>query len=235
MNLRKLFLASVLVSSAAMAGTPVSKVVPVDHAFIPAGFDSNDNVEVVITGYLPNLCHKSPSAKVEIKGNKVDIKMTSLYYQASNPFCPEMVVPFTKSVQLGVMDKGNYEITVNGKSPWEKKEKIAILESSSNAVDEFNYAYVQYIDKEVGNNEVALKGYNPSDCFVLDEISHINNKKDSFSVLPKMKQVREFCPMKMIPFSYDWEVPAELPSKKVLIHVRTMDGNSVNTIFEREE
>ncbi len=233
MNLKKLLLTTVIISGSAIAGTPISKTVPVDHAFIPAGFDSNDNVEVVITGYLPNLCHKSPSAKVEIKGNSVDIKMTSLYYQSSNPFCPEMVVPFTKSVQLGVMDKGNYEITVNGKSPWEKKEKMAILESSSNAVDEFNYAYVQYIDKEVGNNEVALKGYNPSDCFVLDEIQHINNKKDSFSVLPKMKQIREFCPMKMIPFSYDWEVPAEVPAKKVLIHVRTMDGNSVNTVFER--
>ena len=110
--------------------------------------------------------------------------MTSLYYQESSPFCPEMVVPFTKSVALGVMDKGNYEITVNGKSSWEKKEKIAIMESTSNAVDEFQYAYVQYIDKEIGNNEVALKGYNPSDCFVLDKITHVSNKKDAYSALP---------------------------------------------------
>jgi hypothetical protein len=231
MKLQNLLFATLLIGNVSFAGTPISKIVPVDHAFIPAGFDSNDNVEVVITGYLPNLCHKSPSAKVEIKGSKIDIKMTSLYYQESNPFCPEMVVPFTKSVALGVMDKGNYEITVNGKSPWEKKEKIAILESTSNAVDEFQYAYVQYIDKEIGNNEVALKGYNPSDCFVLDKITHVSNKKDAYSVLPKMKQIREFCPMKMIPFSYDWKVPTELESEKVLIHVRTMDGNSVNTVI----
>ena len=46
-----------------------------------------------------------------------------------------------------------------------------------------------------------------------------------------MKQIREFCPMKMISFSYDWKVPAELESEKVLIHVRTMDGNSVNTVI----
>ena len=31
------------------------------------------------------------------------------------------------------------------------------MESTSNAVDEFQYAYVQYIDDEIGNNEVALK------------------------------------------------------------------------------
>jgi len=135
-----------------------------------------------------------------------------------------MVVPFTKSVQLGVMDKENYQITVNGKSPWDTKAKMAIMESSSNAVDEFHYAYVQYIDKELGNNEVALKGYNPSGCFVLDKITHVSNNKDTYSVLPKMKQIREFCPMKMIPFSYDWKVPTELEAEKVLIHVRTMDG-----------
>ena len=233
--MKSLLVVTALVGGLAHAGTPIVKMVPVDHAFIPAGFDSNDNVEVVVTGYLPNLCHKAPSAKVELDGNKVDIKVSSLYYHESNPFCPEMVVPFTKTVQLGVMDKGNYEITVNGKSPWEQKEKMAVAESTSNAIDEYNYAYVQYIDKEVGNNEVALKGYNPSDCFVLDQIDHVNNKKDAYSILPKMKQVREFCPMKMMPFSYDWEVPAELPRKKVLLHVRTMDGHSVNTIFQRQE
>lgn len=233
-TLKKLVvLAIVALAAAANASTPIEKMVPVDHVYIPSGFDSNDNVEVVVTGFLPNLCHKSPAAKVVMNGGKVDIKMTSLYYHASNPYCPEMVVPFTKTVSLGVMDKGLYDITVNGRSPWQLKENIKIAESTSNAVDEFNYAYVQYIDKEVGDNNVALKGYNPSDCFILDEITHVSNKKDAYSVLPKMKQIREFCPMKMIPFSYDWEVPTEVPSQKVLIHVRTMDGNSVNTIFDQ--
>lgn len=234
--MKSLLVASVLVGSLAHASTPIEKMVPVDHAFIPAGFDSNDNVEIVVTGYLPNLCHKAPNAKVTMNGSNIDIKVTSLYYHQSNPFCPEMVVPFTETVQLGIMDKGNYKITVNGKSPWEQNEKMAVAESTSNAIDEFNYAYVQYIDKEVGNNEVALKGYNPSDCFILDKIDHVNNKKDTYSILPKMKQIREFCPMKMIPFSYDWDVPAELPNQKnVLLHVRTMDGHSVNTIFQRQD
>ena len=90
-TMKNLMAVAVLLGSVAHAGTPVEKMIPVDHAFIPAGFDSNDSVEIVITGYLPNLCHKAPSAKVEITGTKVDVKMTSLYYQESNPFCPEMV------------------------------------------------------------------------------------------------------------------------------------------------
>ena len=39
------------------ASTPTEKLVPVDHIYVPTGFDSNDTVEVVVTGYLPNLCH----------------------------------------------------------------------------------------------------------------------------------------------------------------------------------
>lgn len=235
-TMKNLLVAAMAISSAmAMGSTPIEKLVPVDHVYLPSGFDSNDNVEIVITGFLPNLCHKSPASKVKIEGGKVNIEMTSLYYQASNPYCPEMVVPFTETVTLGLLDKGNYEITVNGKSAWELSGNMKIAESTSNAVDEFNYAYVNYIDKEVGDGVVAFKGYNPSDCFVLDEITHVSNEKDTYSVLPKMKQVSEFCPMKLVPFTYDWEVPTDIRDDKVLLHVRTMEGRSVNTIYNRSK
>lgn len=220
----------------ALGSVPVEKKVPVDHIYVPYGFDSNDTTEVILTGFLPNLCHKAPSAKVTVNGNKVDIVVTSLFYDASNPFCPDMIVPFTETVSLGVMDKGNYEITVNGKTPWEKKELVKISESTSNSVDEHHYAYVNYIDKETNvDGTVTLKGYNPSDCFELDSIEHVDNRKDTYSVLPKLKQVREFCPMKMVPFSYEWKVPTKLKQEKVLLHVRTMNGESVNTIYNTKK
>ena len=201
--------------------------------FVPTGFDSNDNVEVVVSGFLPNLCHRVPSSKVTVNGNKIDIKMTSLYYHASSPFCPEMVVPFVKSVPVGLLDKGKYEITVNGKTPWEQNDAIKVAESTSNAIDEFQYAYVEYIEKEEDQSRVAFKGYNPSDCFVLDKIEYVSNGKDTYSVLPIMKQVSSFCPMKMTPFTYEWTVPTDLKAQKVLLHVRTMDGHSVNTVINK--
>jgi hypothetical protein len=225
---------TLLVSFGAFASTPIEKMVPVDHIYVPAGFDSNDTTEVVVTGFLPNLCHKSPSAMVTTKGNKIDIKVTSLYYHESNPFCPEMVVPFVETVKLGLLNKGDYEIKVNGKSQWELKEQIKVSQSTSTAVDDHSYAYVNYVDKEQANGEVVLKGYNPSDCFVLDKIEHRSNGKDTYSVLPIMKQVRSFCPMKMTPFSYKWRVPTELDSELLLLHVRTLDGKSVNSIYYQQ-
>jgi hypothetical protein len=209
-------------------------MVPVEHIFIPTGFDSNDTVEIVVTGFLPNLCHKVPEAQIVVNGRDVDVNITSLFYHETNPFCPSMVVPFTQTVNLGLMDKGMYNIKVNGKSPWELNDKMEIDESTSNAVDDHHYAYVNYIDKEeASKGEVVLKGYNPSDCFVLDKIDHVSNKNDTYSILPKMKQIRSFCPRKMVPFSYKWKVPNELNERKVLLHVRTMNGNSVNSVYSK--
>ncbi len=231
-NMRFLVIMTILVMAAqAQASVPVEKMVPVDHIFVPAGFDSNDTTEVVVSGFLPNLCHKNPTAKVEMDGKNINIKLSSLYYHESNPFCPEMVVPFVETVKLGLLDKGQYNITVNGKSQWELQEKVKIFESQSNSVDDHQYAYVDYIDKDQASGEVVLRGYNPSDCFELDKIEYRSNGKDTYSVLPIMKQVSGFCPMKMVPFSYQWRVPADLPAQKVLLHVRTLDGQSVNSVY----
>ena len=39
------------------------ELVPVENVYTPRGFDSNDNAEIVITGYLPNLCYQNPTHK----------------------------------------------------------------------------------------------------------------------------------------------------------------------------
>ena len=220
-----------LAGGVAFASTPVEIMTPVDHIYSPKGFDSNDNVEVIIEGYLPNLCHKSPTSVVKVVGSKIEIKVTALRYDASNPFCPEAIVPFVETVNVGLLDKGNYDIVVNGKSIYQKDGAIEVAEATSNSVDEHVYANVDSVMKESGSREVELRGYTVSDCFVLDEINVVDNGKDVYSVLPKMKQISDFCPQKMVPFSYKMEVPSKLKRDKVLLHVRGMNGNSVNSLF----
>ncbi len=219
----------------AFSGIPEEKKVPIEHVFIPSGFDDNDTVEIVVTGFLPNLCHKSPKATVLMKGRDIEINVTSLYYHESNPFCPEMVVPFMETVSLGLLRDGRYNVSVNGNSEFASSSILEIERASSSAVDEYNYAYVDYVAKEAGSNIVELKGYHVSDCFVLDSIDYRSNGKDTYSILPKLRQVRELCPMKLTPFSYEFRVPQELKTPRVLLHVRTLNGKSHNTIFTQPE
>lgn len=215
----------------ALASTPVEIKTPIENIYSPNGFDSNDNVEIIIEGYLPNLCHKSPTSKVKVVGSKIQIDVTALRYDASNPFCPEAIVPFVETVKVGLLDKGNYDIVVNGKSIYQKAGTIQVNEATSNSVDEHVYANVDSVMKESGSREVELRGYTVSDCFVLDDINIVDNGSDVYSILPKMKQISDFCPMKMVQFSYKMEVPSKLKKDKVLLHVRGMNGNSVNTLF----
>jgi hypothetical protein len=222
-------------SGFAMNQVPQEKEVPVEDVFSPLGFDSNDRTEIVITGKLPNLCHQSPQSKIKITDKTIDITVTSLYYDESNPYCPEMEVPFTEVVTLGLLEKGDYSIVVNGKTNQKKTASLNVVEAKSGAIDTFQYALVDYVEKNQGSRTVKLKGYNPSDCLVLDKIDYVSNGSDTYSVLPKMKQVTPFCPMKMTPFSYNFDVPKDLNKQKILLHVRKMDGRSVNVVFDQKE
>ena len=229
-NLKKMFVVA-LVSGFALAAIPVQKLVPVANVFGPEGFDSNDNVEVVVEGFLPNLCYRSPMSEVKVEGNKIQIMVSAYSSEEVNPFCPEMVVPFLEKVDVGVMDKGNYDILVNGKSIYERSGDIKVNESISDAIDEVVYANVEYVEQVRGSRNIRLKGHNPSDCFVIDKVDFVDNNKDVYSVLPKMKQISDFCPMKLVPFEYEVEVPQNLNKEKVLLHVRVMDGQSVNSLY----
>lgn len=228
-------LISVLSTSLLFAGVPISKKVPVDNIFVPKGFDSNDNVELVVTGFLPNLCHKSPKTTTEIIDNKINVTLTSLYYQKSNPYCPEMVVPFKKVVELGALPKGDFKIVVNEKTKWEKKDDLFVKAPIDSNIDNYQYAYVEEIQENIEKDVLTLKGYNPSDCYEISQVSYISNGEDTYSVLPRMKKIRDFCPMKMMPFSISWKLPKELDAKKLLLHVRTLNGNSINKIITNFE
>lgn len=230
-----LSLITILSTTALFAGVPISKKVPVSKIYVPQGFDSNDNVELVITGFLPNLCHKSPKVKTEIIDNKVNVTLTSLYYQESNPYCPEMVVPFKKVVEIGSMPKGNFKVVVNEDTKYEKSDELFVKAALDNNIDNYQYAYVEEIQQNIEKEVLTLRGYNPSDCYELSEVTYISNGEDTYSILPRMKKVRDFCPMKMMPFSISWRLPKELDSKKILLHVRTLNGNSINKIINNFE
>ncbi len=221
-------------SAQILASTPASIKLAVDHIYSPKGFHDHEETEVILSGHLPNLCHKSPKTEVSVKGREIHIEVSALHYEPTNPFCASVLVPFVETVQVGVLDKGRYEIIVNPKSRLMKKSEIFIEEQSSDAMAETVYANIYHIEKNNTGESVVLKGYNPSDCFVLDSIDYQHNGKDTYSIYPKMKQISNFCPRKMIPFSYEYKVPKELDFPRVLLHVKAMDGRSINTLYTNE-
>lgn len=230
-KLALVFILSLGFSFAASADMPTETIVHVENAYAPAGFDSNDNTEIIIEGYLPNVCHKSPITVSRVNGNEIDISVKALKYSTSNPFCPQMIVPFLKPVSIGVLKEGQYNIVVNRGTQYETHSQIEIAPAAKETVDDFLYAHVEFIQTIPGTNKVALHGYQPSNCLKFDEVLFISNKVDTYSILPKMKQVSQICTFKRTPFYAEWVVPSEIQREKILLHVRKMDGQSFNMIY----
>lgn len=226
-----------LIPALGMAALPnaFDTSIPVEHIYSPAGFDTNDNAEVAITGYLPNLCYKAPKSVVTVKDGKIAVAMKATRKDNGLAFCVNIRIPYVEYVKIGVLDKGPYVVAVNEATQWEKYSKLSVVESRNNANEEIVYANVDKVVRaDEDSRKVLLQGYNPSDCFELKDIVVKDNGVDTYSILPRMKQVRAHCPKKMVPFTYEVEVPQNLEADKVLLHVRVMDGRSVNAFFNNK-
>jgi len=67
-----------LLFSSAVFAQPVIISAPVEHLYVPTGFDSNDSVEVIVTGNFPNACYSRNNVEVKMTGDIIDIKVTSI-------------------------------------------------------------------------------------------------------------------------------------------------------------
>jgi len=232
-----LSLLALLTSLSVYAQAPQVVDAPVEHLFVPAGFDNNDNVELVVTGHFPNPCYSRSIVDVDVVGDLINVKVTALVRDEKTSACAQMLVPFKEVVNVGNLQGGQYKVAVNAGSPFELKDGLFVEEATSQNQDEHIYAMVDYIELGFMGGQTGsaqLVGWKPSDCLELDRVEYLSNGKDTLSVLPIMKRVREFCPLKMVPMNIDIKFDADAFSyQKILLMSRTIEGRSVNSLVER--
>lgn len=186
-----------------------------------------------LRGILPNLCYGSPSADVKVIGNQIKVDVKADYSASHDGFCPDVIIPFEEKIEVGILDRGEYDILVNQNSNWAIDDKMRVDASSGNALEEDRAHINQIVQSDDNPNLIKLSGFRPSDCYEIDEIEYVDNGRNSYSLIPRMVQVRGFCPMKMVPFNVEWEIPGDLDSDKLLIHVKSLGGQSVQSIIHR--
>lgn len=209
---------------------------PVDHLFVPKGFDNNDSVEVVVTGKYPNPCYIRNNSEVEVRDNKVFVTVTALNRENGEE-CKPMAVPFSESITIGNLQAGDYQIIVNDGTSYEQQEKLSVDVSSSTGVDDHIYAIVDHINLGFTggiSGDALLSVRSPSDCVVFDRVEYISNGKDTLSVLPIMKKISENCREKVkrfeIPIKFK---PRSFSHRDLLLFVRSIEGKSVHTIINK--
>lgn len=211
---------------------------PVDHLFVPAGFDNNDNVELVVTGRFPSTCYSRNKVEVKVHNDLIDVKVTSFTRRDSRVNCLAMTVPFTEVVTVGNLQAGTYRVAVNSQTRAGLRDRLTVSESRSNSMDDFIYASVDYIELGFTGGQTGsawLRAQLPSPCIAFDRVEYLSNGKDVVSIMPIMKRLSDFCPMKMVPYEIPITFDLErLSSKKVLLFSRSIDGKSVSTVVNRE-
>lgn len=82
-----------------------SVYVGVTGVFVPSGFDSNSDVNVVINGILPNGCYRYSHAEVAVRSDFTEVKNVAMVQQG---MCLMVLVPYTKEVNLGKYPAGKH-------------------------------------------------------------------------------------------------------------------------------
>lgn len=206
-------------------------VVAVNDVFIPKGFDGNDDVEIVLSGEFPNTCYQRPKTELAVRNGKINVDMKAEVVR-SRP-CIMAVVPYLTTVKIGRVGVGTHEIVIN---PGHRDAKIARLNveaPGSASIDNFTYANVTAA--EFNGKKLVLSGYHPSSCMKLDRVAvDTNDNRDTVSVMPIIYQDPEFpiCDAMIAPFTYEIELP-ELAAKRILAHVRKLDGNALNFLIKK--
>lgn len=204
---------------------------PVNHLFIPTGFDNNDNIEVFVSGQFPNSCYSRNKVEVSVQDETIKINVTALVRSESEK-CEDYKVSYLEDVTIGSLQAGDYKVIVNDKIT----EKLVVTETRSTSVDDYIYAEVDYI--ELGftgglNGEVSLIG-RTADCIVFDRVVTMDNGSDTLSVLPIMKVASNSCAKQKVQFSIPVQFDqTKFKGEKILLYVKTMDGKSVTSLLNK--
>jgi hypothetical protein len=241
--------ALILAAPAALAdpqGVLTMVELPVEAVYAPsAGYDDNDNIQIVLRGTLPNGCYVLADAAGEPVMGTRTIRLRQRAFKKLTGVCEdETTLPdamkfplrFTSETSVGILDQGEYSLSWTLPSGLDATRKLGVAKAATPATDSLPYAAVTQIAvKDIVASfqpvTFTISGVLNSSCMEIDNVQVVKND-DVFVVLPILKR-REgvICTQLTIPFFRKVNLGKQAPGE-YLIHVRSMNGRAVNHIVE---
>ncbi len=212
----------------------------VSTVYAPGGFDDNDNIQVVIEGIFPNTCYKSGPSKVFVAGERIQIVQQAYYYDGH---CFQMMVPYERVIDIGILKAQNYSIFVADEvSP---SAFLPVKEAKNDKTDDYLYAPVKKAELVSKNPYILqLMGIFPNETMQIDHVVVNQPLNHVIDVLP-IATVDETkrsgndstssdSAQTPVPFTHAVDlsgIQAGIQeSGRFLIHIRSLNGQSVNLI-----
>lgn len=226
MNLiwRSTFVVLLFIASIGWALPPTVEQVPIGIAFLPQGFDDNDNVQVTFEGEFPSSCYKVGPTKLSLNGNVIEVTQTAYKYQGP---CLDMIVPFYITVDAGILKAGRY--TVADSKSGAKLGELPIAISKTPGADDYLYAPIT--DADIENNFLILKGVIRDRCTVLNKVlvRNVGNVIEALPIAERLTGIK--CERGYYPFKTRVELPGVLHGH-FLLHVRSLEGRAINKVLD---
>ena len=201
------------------------------EVFLPGGFDSTDNSQMIVFGEYKNSCYSQGNVDVNVdhKDKIVHVWMTQLFAQDTK--CIQWVKPFTKVVDLGILKKGDYEIFLNTEN---EGRNLPVSMANNSGPDERPYAPVSQVTYDQHNNELTVKGILLDSCAKFERLETIYEKNRKVVAVLPILDPRENCSPEA---SFNvWEAKTKLDldqlNRLTLVHVRSMNGESKNLVIQ---
>jgi hypothetical protein len=205
--------------------------------FAPQGFDNNDSAQVTIAGDMLNTCFKAGPATAEVDQVRKTILIRNRAYFYSSCWCLYVLVPYVKTIDLGVLPVGTYKILFeqeNGKL--QRKGIMPVALSANSGPDDYLYALIDEATvepKEEGSpRTLKLSGFLTSSCMELSAVKVLYRAPNVIEVLPIVSIENEAgCDARKRPFVK--EVSLNPPwTGLTLVHVRSLNGQALNKVTQ---
>lgn len=198
--------------------------------YIPDGFDTNDNTQLVAEGMFSNTCYRPAAVEASIDDlqKTVTLKPTAYFYSG---MCLQMIVPFNQVVNLGIMKAGDYKVMQSGNN--NALGNLTVRVATNSTPDDFLYAPISqaYMASRGGKTYVTVSGSFTNSCMSLADV--MVNVQPKVVVVQPISVTKEgvACTGGEFPFERTVEVKG-VTNGRYLLHVRSLNGNSVNTLVD---
>lgn len=226
---------SVLVPALADSDSYRPSIVESDFhtGYLPNGFDTNDNVQIVGEGTYSNTCFRPAQYDVSIdnEAKKIIIKPKAYKYDG---MCAMMLVPYSQEINLGILNAGRYQVIQEGAYSAELG-KLNIRLATNSSADDLLYAPVSqaFWQSKDGHNRVTIKGAFTNSCWKLKTVRVDVQEDTKVVVIQPESEITEnaACADVMVPFESTVEID-NMPKGRYLLHVRSTNAKAVNNLVD---
>jgi len=197
-------------------------------SYVPAGFDSNDRVQLMVEGSFRDSCLRvGPYTKV-VSAGRITLHLSAYRYDTG---CMDVMVPFSQSIDVGILPHGNYLI-VDGASG-KAIGRLPVKATTKAEPDDFLYAPVRDINIAYGytKNAIQLSGAFFNSCMKIKEVKAFMDGDRVVTVLPMAEILPGPCTLGYFPYNSYASYPQGTKGKN-LIHVRSLSGQALLKLIE---